>query len=115
MPLEVVNSMPAADLCAMHLSLGQVPDVAPAQWYGSPRSKEKAKKATQTLIRKDLDALSKFLDDELEKALNESDEDLLAAGDEAESVKGENESDNADSMDEDDAVEQEPADKETEY
>ena len=57
----------------------------------------------------------KFSDDELEKALNESDKDLLAAGDDAESVKGENKSDDAESMDEDDAVEQEPADKEVEY
>ena len=55
------------------------------------------------------------MDDELEKALNESEEDLLAAGDDAESVKGENESDDAESMDEDDAVEQEPADEEAEY
>ena len=47
--------------------------------------------------------------------MNESDEDLLAARDDAESVKGENESDDAESMDEDDAVEQEPANKEVEY
>ena len=44
--------------------------------------------------------------------MNESDEDLLAAGDEAKSVKGENESDDMESMDEDNAVEQEPANKE---
>ena len=37
--LEVVNSAPAADLCAMYFSLGEVPDVAPAQLYGSTRSK----------------------------------------------------------------------------
>ena len=47
--------------------------------------------------------------------MNESDEDLLAAGDDAESVKGENESDDTESMDEDYAVEQEPAEKEAEY
>ena len=47
--------------------------------------------------------------------MNESEEDLLAAGDDAEAVKGENESDDAESMDEDDAVEQEPADEEAEY
>ena len=58
MPLEVVNSAPAANLCAMYLSLGEVPNVAPAQLYGSTRSKEKAKEATQTLIWKHLDALS---------------------------------------------------------
>ena len=83
----------------MYLSLGEVLDVATAQLYGSTRSKEKAKEATQTLIRKHLDALSKFSDDKLEKALNESDEDLLAAGNEAGSVNGENESDDAESMD----------------
>ena len=105
LPLEVVNSAPAADLCAMYLSLGEVPDVAPAQLYGSTRSKEKAKEATQTLIRKHLDALSKFPDDELEKALNESDEDLLAAGEEAGSVIGVNESEGFKSMDEDEEVE----------
>ena len=44
--------------------------------------------------------------------MNESKEDLLAAGDDAESVKGENKSEDAESMDGDDAVEQEPADKE---
>ena len=105
LPLEMVNSVPASDLCAMYLSLGEVPDVDPAQLYGSTRSKEKAKEATQTLIRKHLEAQSKFSDEKLEKALNESDEDLLAAGDDAESVKGENESDDVESMDEDDTVE----------
>ena len=47
--------------------------------------------------------------------MSESKEDLLAAGDDAESVKGENESDDAESMDEDNAVEQEPANEEAEY
>ena len=47
--------------------------------------------------------------------MNESNEDLLAAGDEARSVNRENKSDDAESMDEDDAVEQGPADKEAEY
>ena len=47
--------------------------------------------------------------------MNESNEDLLAARDDAESVKGENESDDAESMDEDNAVDQEPANKEAEY
>ena len=59
--LEVVNSMPAVDLCAMYLSLGEVQDVAPAQLYGSTRSKEKAKETTQSLIWKHLDALSQVL------------------------------------------------------
>ena len=35
LPLEVVNSAPAAHLCAMYLSLGEVPDVAPAVWLNS--------------------------------------------------------------------------------
>ena len=43
LPLEVVNLVPAADLCTMYLSLGEVPDIAPAQLYGSTHSKEKAK------------------------------------------------------------------------
>ena len=47
--------------------------------------------------------------------MNESEEDLLAAGDEAGSVNGANESDDAESMDENDAVEQEPAEEEAEY
>ena len=47
--------------------------------------------------------------------MNESDEDFLAAGDEADSVNRENETDDMESMDEDDAVDQEPADEELEY
>ena len=80
--------------------------------YGSTRSKEKAKDATQTLIQKHLNALSKFSDDKLEKILNESDKDVLAAGDEAGSVSGANESDSSESMNEDNAVEMEPVDNE---
>ena len=46
LPLEVVNSAPAADLCTTYLSLGEVLDVARAQLYGTTRSKEKTKEAT---------------------------------------------------------------------
>ena len=44
LPLEVVNSVPAADLCAMYLSLGEVLDVAPVQLYGLTHSKERPKR-----------------------------------------------------------------------
>ena len=44
--------------------------------------------------------------------MNESDEDLLAAGEEAGSVNGADGSDGAKSMDEEEAVEMEPVDKE---
>ena len=44
--------------------------------------------------------------------MNESDEDLLAAGEEAGSVNGANKSAGSESMDEDDAVEMEPVDEE---
>ena len=79
-------------------------DVAPAQLYGSTCSKERAKKAMQTLIRKHLDVLSKFLDDKLKKAILDADKDLLTAGDESGLVNGVNESEGSVSMDEDKIV-----------
>lgn len=67
-------------------------------------SKEKAKEATQILIEKHLDALSTFPDGELEKAMLDADEDILAAGDEPGSVNGVNELEISASMDEDEPV-----------
>ena len=72
-------TMTPSELCAMYHSLDEVLDTTPHLTYGR-QTKPEARAATKTLIKRHLEALAEFDEEELEAAL--ADGDMQAAVDE---------------------------------
>lgn len=83
MPVTVTPS----ELCAMYHTLDEVPDTTPHLMYGR-QTKPEARAATKALIKRHLEALAEFDEEELEAALVDGDRQAAIEDEDDLSVQG---------------------------